>query len=453
VPLQETSQTNQVVAPVINQNKPVAVDRFGKMKSDLGKAQTMLDEFSRRSNRATQEGNAIGNLPDEVIAPVEPLSAREQLQNKVSGQLDGSDKQATADARAEKAKEVDLAFKSESARRVKNELTANRIQFEEDMEEIEKNKSGSFGPSALNSRMNRLTKDYNRNSVRKTLEYHMLNEDFTSAQNSVDTYMKDLQTDQDNEIKSFQLLMSLEQNDMTESEKLTAQQAFSEKQAETSFQNSKDLAQFTQSLKPQASEDGLARRGKLIALAKAGDPLAVAELGYNPNNLPLSSTDISNREATDVALNKDLSDVRGLAANKRAIEGSTGIAKGGLLTSLFETGIGSEQLKPIKEDFLNSIKRLTGEYTLNKLIEKKSQGATFGALSNAELSIISSSASELNSLLNVDAETGEIKGLTGTEEGLRSAFTDFENKILDAIDLNNAKLALDDSEITQINQL
>jgi len=446
----------EVVSPVKVAPAPVAVDKFGQMKADLEKAQTMLDEFSGRSSEASREGNAISQQPDEVIdtpvAPVEEPSVKEQLQARLNGELDGSTDQSRATLRAEKEEEQNLVELGKARNQVKNELSGMRLDFEEQMEDIERNREG-LSRSASNGRKNKLTTDYNRSSARATLRYHKLNEDFTAAQNTVDTFISDLKADEANEIKTFQLLMSLEQNDMTDSEKLQAQQAFAEKQAETSFQNSKDLAQFTQSLKPQAGGDSLTRRAQLIKLAQAGDPQSIAELGYDPNNMALSGSDILNQERTNKELNEDLEDVRRLAADNRAIEGSTGVARGGLFTSLFETGVGSEVLKIEKEDFFNTIKRLTGAYTLDNLIEKKNEGATFGALGIAELKILSASASELNALIEVDAVTGEQKGLTGSENALRSAIAGFENEILDAIDLNNARLGLDDSEIIQINQL
>jgi len=166
----------------------------------------------------------------------------------LEGKIDGTSKTATADARAAKAEQQQLAFKTERANRIKNEMTEARIDFEEQMEEIEKNKSGSFGPTALASRKNRLTTEYNRNSVRQSLKYHMANEDFTAANNAVDTYMKDLATDEANEIKTFQMLMNLEQHNMSDSEKLQATQAHAERMADKSFQNQKDLVEWKASM-------------------------------------------------------------------------------------------------------------------------------------------------------------------------------------------------------------
>lgn len=47
-------------------------------------------------------------------------------------------------------------------------------------------------------------------------------------------------------------------------------------------------------------------------------------------------------------------------------------------------------------DFVASVAQLTGELTLDKLVQKKAEGATFGALSNAELFLLADSATKIS---------------------------------------------------------
>jgi len=49
-----------------------------------------------------------------------------------------------------------------------------------------------------------------------------------------------------------------------------------------------------------------------------------------------------------------------------------------------------------KDDFIAEVDRLTKDLTLKNLISAKEQGATFGALSNAELALLSESATKIN---------------------------------------------------------
>ena len=455
-----SAEVNNAIGPVqqtipqVKQQAPLPVDAVGKARADLQKAQGMLDDMNQVSTNSVSEANSISGRPDEVIPTPEetpePTSFRDQASSFLTGKLDGSDKASRADARAIKAEELQLQAKATESNAVLNEIRTARLDFEDQIERLDRN-TGGRSRIANTGRKNELTREYNRNAARQSLRYNVLQGRTTEAQNTIDTYMKDIAADQANQLSIFKTLMDFAQNDMTESEKLQAQQAFSEKQSAQDFQNQKDLALFKASL--TGGGDDLQRRAQLITLAKAGDQQSILELGYDPNNSPLTGDKILQIEKTDKQLNDDLGLIQGLGANKRAIEASTGIAKGGFFTSVFETGTGSKVIEPIKEDFLNSIKKLTGAYTLDNLIEKKSQGATFGALSNAELGIISSSASDLNALLDIDPESGEIVGLTGTEDALRGALKSFEVQVLDAIDLNNSKLGLVESEIQEINNI
>jgi len=211
-----------------------------------------------------------------------------------------------------------------------------------------------------------------------------------------------------------------------------------------------EAALRNQQLRGSIANQGLSRRADLIALAGTGDPQAISELGYDPRNLELSTPDLINIEETGAQLNKDLTDIRALIDNKLAIKLSTGVMKGGFLSSFLETGVGMMPAKVIKEDFLNEIERFTGAYTLDNLIAKKAEGATFGALSDAELRVISSSASKLNSMLDKNPKTGLVQGLKGSEKALQAGLDDFKSQILNAIDKNSARLGLTEEELQQI---
>jgi hypothetical protein len=198
-----------------------------------------------------------------------------------------------------------------------------------------------------------------------------------------------------------------------------------------------------------------ARLNNLVARAEAGDQSAIDELGFDPKNPPMSVNDMVNIKKTDIKLSSDLETIRGLRQNSTAINLSAGVLQGGDPTAggflgigklksgaaaFFETGGGYFPAQVIRQDFLNEVKFLTGEYTLQNLINKKAEGATFGALSNAELGILSASASKLNSILESDPVTGVVTGITGSESNLRKALEEFETITQQAIDLNNSRL-------------
>lgn len=83
-----------------------------------------------------------------------------------------------------------------------------------------------------------------------------------------------------------------------------------------------------------------------------------------------------------------------------------------------------------KSDFIAGVQQLTSQLSLDSLIRAKAAGATFGALSEGELNILSGSASRLNSWA--------IKDKNGNVTGYNTSATSFKNE-LDKIN-NLAKL-------------
>lgn len=220
-----------VVSPMVPkvESKPIAVDPMAKARADLAKAQSMLNNIGTPSTGASQIAKNIANQPDQETPDVtesvkETKTFREQAEEALLNNFNGTNQQSQADARAIKSEEVRLSEKAAESNAVLNEIRNARLDFEDQIEEIEKNKSGSFGPTALNSQKNRVITEYNRNAARQAVRYDILQGRTTEAQNTVDTYIKDLQTDRNNQIQSFQLMMDFMNNDMSESEKLQAQQ-------------------------------------------------------------------------------------------------------------------------------------------------------------------------------------------------------------------------------------
>ena len=80
--------------------------------------------------------------------------------------------------------------------------------------------------------------------------------------------------------------------------------------------------------------------------------------------------------------------------------------------------------KAARQEFLGSVQKMVGGLTLDNLIEAKARGATFGALSEGELSILASSATAINSWALKDGD-GQVYGYKVSE----TAF----NKELDTI--------------------
>lgn len=96
----------------------------------------------------------------------------------------------------------------------------------------------------------------------------------------------------------------------------------------------------------------------------------------------------------------------------------------GLSQSVGSTGIfgrGGTLSPGRKQDFIAGVEKLTSDLTLDQLIQSKAQGATFGALSDAELRILASAATKIG--------TWAIRDKTGKVTGYRASESSFKNEL------------------------
>lgn len=113
------------------------------------------------------------------------------------------------------------------------------------------------------------------------------------------------------------------------------------------------------------------------------------------------------------------------------------------------------------QEFVSGIKFLVDQLTLDKLIDSKAQGATFGALSNEELRMLSNAASKINNWAKLDRNSN-VKGFN-ISEGLFKKELDrikaFYQKDIERKGGNNYRTMSDgtvwqlndDGTVTQIN--
>lgn len=119
----------------------------------------------------------------------------------------------------------------------------------------------------------------------------------------------------------------------------------------------------------------------------------------------------------------------------------------GFQTNLIDTLTGE------KQQMLSKIQFLLDEQPLNKLIQVKAQGATFGALSNAELALLTKSASLLNSAASRDAKTWKLEWFDLSEADTKKHLRILKNMYKKSIEKKTwvKELWLDDIN-TRLNQ-
>ncbi len=79
-----------------------------------------------------------------------------------------------------------------------------------------------------------------------------------------------------------------------------------------------------------------------------------------------------------------------------------------------------------KQDFISGVKQITNQLTLSNLQNAKQNGATFGALSEGELNLLSTSASKLDSWAQKD-KNGNVLGYNTSEKAFKAEMDKINN--------------------------
>lgn len=109
------------------------------------------------------------------------------------------------------------------------------------------------------------------------------------------------------------------------------------------------------------------------------------------------------------------------------------------------------QTEKARETLFDDIESLTSRETLQTLIDAKAEGATFGALSDAELNLLIQATNALSSKIETDG-SGRIIGLSGTPESIQRSMNEVVRYYQKAAD-SNFRNALDDEDKNTIYNL
>lgn len=202
----------------------IPADSLQQPVADLNQVQTVVNDFSvpqvsagfNASDRLTYTSPST---PTNTVAK-EP-SIRDQIQQ---GLLDSINKDNSKEiAKIREQEQVDE--KARTANKVLNELRSIRANYEDKKDKLETENTAGRSMTAINNDINRLTKETNKNLAFKSIEYDIVNNDYQSAKATVDAHVQDLKDEQTRQQNLFSLLWNFTKDDMTESEKLQAQQA------------------------------------------------------------------------------------------------------------------------------------------------------------------------------------------------------------------------------------
>lgn len=221
----------------------------------------------------------------------------------------------------------------------------------------------------------------------------------------------------------------------------------------------------------QAQLDKLKKETSLLGEPTAAEKKAeVAAMKEAKSSIPVLQNKIT--DANDILTNSGMASRVGtnFLTRKTVGEGFVGgvtNAIGNVVKAPLTLGVGTVKdiaasVSGSGQDFSASVHKLVGGMTLQNLIDAKSRGATFGALSEGELSLLASSATKINDweikdskgngigVWDIDeksfkkeidfikSETARALQLSG-----QSVLADDENKVLDSVYGSNTVLSAD----------
>lgn len=140
------------------------------------------------------------------------------------------------------------------------------------------------------------------------------------------------------------------------------------------------------------------------------------------------ATELSGMTTEAEKMNDELAKAKAQSAtdliSHKGLDSSTGTTRLGRTAALWNMGA--------KRDFIAGVEQLISGLSLESLISAKSRGATFGALSDSEMRILSSAASKIGSWAKRD-ETGKVVGYVIDEGSMKRELKNISDNLNNAI--------------------
>jgi hypothetical protein len=417
--------------------------------SAMGAVQPLPRVDNRPLPTATT-GSVQGAITTAAMPPVEPVkedtTARGKMESLASKIFGGG--QDVAAEREQLRIDAQTREKEAQARLLGNKLTARQREIQKGLEAIEANPRGQT-EYALNAEINKYNRETARELADLSFSYNVALGDYQAAEKIVSERLSDIQAQRAQDIQAFNTLFSFVQNDMTESEKLQAQQAWQEKQSEKDFAQRKELMAYENTLKQadplyraqllKAQRDAMGGGGEAPKVVKingidsvwnptTGEFEPVSVKGGGSSEFALAGAK-QNIENIDTLLNAGgMSTAVGTNILGRAPRGVLGTV-GKIATVVGIPGLFKDAWKGVTgqtQDFIAGVEQLQSQLSLDSLINAKAQGATFGALSDTEMRILSASASKIGSYV-VKNKAGQAVGYNTTEANFQKELNKINN--------------------------
>lgn len=211
----------------------------------------------KKTNIAPVVESTLAKADSTITTPTEKttqkdLASRSLVEKYLTGQLTRD----TASEKEQLRKEADLIAREETSRKLKEDLRARKTYYERQIEEVQKNPEGKM-TAQLNAEVERISQKANRELADISVQYEVANNDYVAAQNIVNERIKDMQAEDARLNAVVNSMMNFVQDDMTESEKMQAQQALQMDRDARQFAYDKELLGYKATLDTQYADTGL----------------------------------------------------------------------------------------------------------------------------------------------------------------------------------------------------
>jgi len=368
-----------------NTMTPIPADSLNKETSNVNQVQNVVRENTMPVANAGFNASAMATSQENKPMPVAttPVVKEKTMKDQIQEALLGSLNKDNTAEKAQLRKDANVEEKGRISNQLLNQMRSIRVGYEEKKGELKNSNKEGRSMGSINNEINKLTEDTNRNLAYKSIEYDVANNDFISAEKTVTDRIQDMKDEDARQVSLYKTLYDFVQNDMTESEKMQAQQSFEEKQSEKSFIRQKELARYSSVLRRE--EDSLSFALKNAVTAQEAEDASKAILPV---------------------LKDKIGQISGLSAS---IGSANAVGPNALARfNLFNKFTGS------KGDFVAGVEQLVSRETLDTLVNLKKAGGTLGALSEKELAMLNSSASRIGTWRQTD-KNGNVVGYKTTE--------------------------------------
>lgn len=302
-----------------------------------------------------------------------------------------------------------LTEKATEARKIKALVEANTAEAEAARQTLE---SGAAGKDVTTGFLGKQQQEISRQEAIRNLplvaKYQAAQGDFQAAQDTVTKLytarLRDEEAKYDRKlelIKAAYAVADTKEKRMLDAKAKEEERKYNTEKDTLAFEREKELARYKKGLETGATPGG---------------PLQLAQNEGNIQNI----NEILNSGGLKTSVGTNF-----LTKAPSGFWGSLGAIASVIGIPSFLAGTG-RKMTGEKQNFISAVEQVQSQLSIDSLIKAKAQGATFGALSDSELRVLSNSASKLGSWAIKDSK-GNVTGYNTSEKEFRKELDKINN--------------------------